>query len=78
MYPSADNPLPFKSRREQQLEREHGMSVDALLRRLYVDEGLSQQQIARRLGVSRGAVVAWMARWGIPTRDRRALAEQVA
>lgn len=42
--------------------------------RLYVDEGLTQAQVAERLGVSRDAVVRWMSAEGIPTRDRRALA----
>jgi len=61
----------YKSRTEQALEASHGAPVDALLRRLYVTEGLTQEQVARTLGVSRSAVLYWMAKYGIPTRDRR-------
>ena len=70
----AGNPPPLKSRREQLIEHEHGATVETLRRRLYVTEGLSQEQVAETLGVSRDAVVAWMKKYRIPTRDRRALA----
>lgn len=61
----------IKSRAEQIVEAEHGASVVALLQRLYVEEGLSQEDVATRLGVGRKAVITWMAEYGIPTRDRR-------
>jgi hypothetical protein len=67
-----------KSRAEQLVERAHGASVETLLRRLYVTEGLSQDQVAATLGISRWAVIAWMKKYGIPTRDRRALAPEAA
>lgn len=51
-----------------------GEEVPDAVRRLYSDEGLSQEEIADRLGVHRITVVNWMRDWGIPTRDRRALA----
>lgn len=60
------------------MEHQQGAPLRDVLTRLYVDEGLSQQQVAERLGISRDTVVRWMAEEGIPTRDRRALAEQVA
>lgn len=66
--------LLFKSRQEQRVEHEQGERIDALLRRLYQDERLTQDQVAERLGVGRAAVLRWMVKYEIPTRDRRALA----
>lgn len=75
MTHNAGNPPLLKSHREQLVEHAHaGEPIEAILRRLYVDEGLSQQAVADRLGVSRDAVIGWMVKYGIPTRDRRALA----
>ena len=65
---------PLKSRTEQLVEQRHGASVETLLRRLYVSEGLSQDDVAAALGVGRKAVIRWMAVYGIPTRDRRKVA----
>lgn len=64
----------LRSRQEQLIEHRFAEPMDVLLRRLYVDEGLTQQQIAERLETSNRTVVRWMAKYGIPTRDRRALA----
>ncbi len=72
MTHNAGNP-PLKSRREQLVEHQHGAPVEVLLRRLYVTEGMSQAEVATTLGVSRDAVVGWMAKYRIPTRDRRAV-----
>lgn len=63
-----------KSWREQVVEKQHGAPVDALLRRYYVTEGLSQEEVARTLGIGRETVIRWMALYGIPTRDRRRVA----
>lgn len=63
-----------KSRTEQVLEAKHGLPIDVLLRRLYVTEGLSQEQISDVLGIARPTVSIYMARYRIPTRDRRAVA----
>lgn len=65
----------IKSRTEQLVEASHGLPVDQLIQRLYVDEGLSQEQVASRLGVGRKAVITWMADYGIPARDRRVAAK---
>lgn len=64
----------IKTRSEQLVEQRHGAPVDELIRRLYVDEGLSQDQVARQLGVGRKAVINWMAEFGIAARDRRKVA----
>jgi transcriptional regulator with XRE-family HTH domain len=66
--------LIVKSYVEQRLEHQHGVTVETLLRRLYVTEGMSQEQVAQTLGVSRMSVYLWMRKYGIPTRDRRAIA----
>lgn len=63
-----------KSRTEQILEAKHGQSIDTLLRRLYVTEGLTQEEISKVLGIARPTVSEYMARYRIPTRDRRAVA----
>lgn len=63
--------FPLKSRLEQLTEHRHGATVEALLRRLYVVDGLSQDQVATALGVDRSTVLAWMRKYRIPTRDRR-------
>lgn len=64
-----------KSYAEQAVEHRHGATVAELIDRYYVREGRSQQQVADLMGVSRDTVIRWMADRGIPTRDRRALAE---
>ena len=66
--------LIFKSRAEQAVEARYGEPVAAILRRLYHDDGLSQEEIADRLGTSRSSVIRWMATYRIPTRDRRKVA----
>lgn len=69
----------IKSRTEQVVQARIGEPVPAAIERLYVAEGLSQEEVAERLGVHRITVVNWMRDFGIPTRDRRSLApERVA
>lgn len=48
-----------------------GREVDVLLRELYVEKRHSQAEIASAIGVSRGLVSQWLAKYGI-TRDDRA------
>jgi DNA-binding XRE family transcriptional regulator len=65
----------IKSRREQMVSaRNGGRDVPELIRELYERDGLSQEEVAERIGVHRATVVRWMEEFGIPTRDRRALA----
>jgi DNA-binding XRE family transcriptional regulator len=51
----------------QRIEAREGRRIDDLLRGLYHDERLTQEQIADRLGVARVTVVKWMQGLGIPT-----------
>jgi DNA-directed RNA polymerase specialized sigma subunit len=60
--------ITVKSRHQQIVEARFGEPIDELLTRLYVDEGRSQAEIAEALGVSRNAVVRWMAQLGIESR----------
>lgn len=66
--------LPLKSRLEQLVEHRHGEPVEGLLWGLYVRDGLTQEQVAQALGVNRATVLSWMAKYRIPTRDRRIVA----
>lgn len=61
---------------EQVVEARYGSAVAEILRRLYNDQGMTQQAIADELGVERKTVIHWMKRYGIATRDRRALARE--
>lgn len=65
----------IKSRAEQVVSaRNGGADVPDLIRDLYERQGLSQDDVARVLGVHRSTLVRWMRDWRIPTRDRRAVA----
>lgn len=66
----------IKSQTEQVVRSRIGEEVPDAIRRLYVDDGLSQEEIAERLGVHRTTVVNWMKDWRIPTRDRRAVTSE--
>lgn len=68
-----ETPIRTKTREQQIVEARHGAPVEVLLRRLYVAEGLTQQQVADTLGVSVRSVIRWMIDLGIPSRDRRAV-----
>jgi len=65
--------ITIKSREEQIVEARFDVSVPDLLRILYVEDGLSQQAIADKLGAHRSTVIRWMKQHGIATRDRRAI-----
>lgn len=61
----------FRTREEQRVEADQGSTVPELLRTLYHERGLSQQDIADRLRVSRATVRRWMVRYQIPTGYNR-------
>lgn len=52
----------------QRLEAQHGESMADLLRRLYVEECLTVEQVGQRLGITKGAASRWLERFGIETR----------
>jgi transposase len=57
-----------KSPGMQVIEAREGRPIDELLRTLYVDEHLTQEQIAARLNTSIDSIRRWMARFDIETR----------
>jgi transposase len=67
-----------KSHARALVEERLDAPVRELLIRMYVEQGLSQVQIAKAFRVERRTVSRWMQEEGIPTRDRRALAPEVA
>lgn len=67
-----------KSHARALVEARFGAPVRELLERMYVEEQQSQLRIAETFGVERRTVARWMTEEGIPTRDRRALAPEVA
>lgn len=63
-------PPRAKSAQMRLVEHEQGEALEALLRRLYDQEGMTQRQVAKRLGITAGVVSRWMERLGIPARPR--------
>lgn len=61
----------IRTAEQQRVELRFGASIEALLRRLYTAEGMTQPEVAQHLGVSVRSVTRWMAAYSIPTRDRR-------
>jgi transposase len=61
-------PTRVKSAGMQLVEQRFDRPIDDLLRELYDDEGLTQDQIADRIGVDVTTVRRWMERFGIRTR----------
>jgi transcriptional regulator with XRE-family HTH domain len=45
---------------------------------MYLDDGLTQAEVAVRLGVSRQSVVNWMGKYGIESRHTPTPSEAVA
>lgn len=56
----------------QLVEHRIGEPIDVALRRLYVDEGKSQDEIGAALKLDRATVSRWMRDFQIPTRPPRA------
>jgi transcriptional regulator with XRE-family HTH domain len=52
----------------QLVEAREGRTLEDLIDQLYVREGLTQAQVADRLGVTNSALSRWMTTLGIPTR----------
>ena len=52
------------------IERNEGKPIDALLRELYVDKGMTLHAMSGLLGVNAGALSRWMDDYGIPRRPR--------
>jgi transcriptional regulator with XRE-family HTH domain len=64
-----------KTRRMRAVEERLGEPIEAILRRLYYDEGLTQAEVAARLSVPAGTIATWMIGFGI---NQRSMAHQAA
>ena len=54
----------------QVVELRLGRPIEDVIREWHYDDGLSQQEVAARLGLSSGTLSRWMERLGIPVRPR--------
>lgn len=61
-------PFTKKNALINQLESKHGEEIEEILRRLFVDENKTQQEIAKELHISYLTVIRWLARAGIRSR----------
>ncbi len=52
----------------QRLEARLGKPMGEILQDLYVDQGLTLEQVGRELGITKGAASRWIERFGIPSR----------
>lgn len=58
----------YRTREMQDIEAAWGEPMGDILRRLYVDEGLTVAQVGERLGQTKGTISRWLERFGIQTR----------
>ena len=58
-----------KTRKMETIEKETGKDIKELLWHRYVEEGFSQQAIAKQLGVSISTIWLWLFKLGIPARQ---------
>ncbi len=52
----------------QAVEAREGRTLEDLIEELYQRDGLTQVEVANRLGITNSALSRWMAALGIPTR----------
>ena len=52
----------------QRLEASLGKPMDQILRELYIERGLTVEQVGAELGITKGAVSRWLERFGIQAR----------
>lgn len=52
----------------QVLEARHGKPIEDILRGLYVDRGMTVEQVGAELGITQGTVSRWLDRVGIIAR----------
>lgn len=58
----------------QRLEALHGTPIEDLLRRLYVEQGLTVEGVGAFLGITKGAASRWLDRFGVEIRRPRRVA----
>lgn len=52
----------------QELEAREGRLVEDIIRELYDEQGLTLEQAATRLGITKSALSRWMLQLGLPAR----------
>lgn len=52
----------------QVLEAQHGKPIEDILRTLYIDQGLTLEQVGVVLGQTKGTISRWLDRAGITAR----------
>lgn len=62
----------------QRVEGRLGQPIDEILRELYLARGLTVEQVGAELGITKGAVSRWLARFGIEARRPGSRSEVVA
>lgn len=65
---------PNRTHAQQLVTLRTGREIPDLLRDLYLSQGLSQEAIAREVGVTRNTVAMWLREYGISLADRRVVA----
>ncbi len=71
----------LKTKEMQLAEARLGRPIDAFLHELYVEQGLTVEEVGAALGITKGAASRWLERFGIRTRrggPRRISEEEVA
>mgnify|MGYP001767046367 CR=1 FL=1 len=59
-----------KTRLMRDIEHRLGEPIEALLKRLYVDDNLTMREVARSIGVrSDSTIWLWLLKFGIPARQ---------
>jgi hypothetical protein len=64
----AGQQVVYRTRQMQAIEAERGRSLEDILRELYVDRGLTLEEVGSDLGITAGAASRWCERFGIPLR----------
>lgn len=61
----------------QRIEAARGQSMEEILRSLYLDQGLTVEEVGRNLGITKGAASRWLDRFAIERRRPSAREGQV-
>lgn len=60
---------PRKTAQMLEIEQEFGAPIEVILRRLYIEEGMTLKEVGRELGVTAPAISRWMDLFRIPRRQ---------
>lgn len=60
--------VPIKTRGMQLMERQLGEPIEVYLRRRYIEEGSTTEEVGTELGLNAATVSRWLAQLGIQAR----------